>query len=187
MKSSDLKQLENAGRVIPQWTGVVCFRVLETSNEPSKNTGSRMVSLKTEIAMPTEVVWMNEKWVIGGMEHIFYLIFEKEGKGDSIPIRGVFQFHKLLGIPEPPEGFNVEDKTWQPDDKVYKDLCFKAAIRSELNTLRLKDPETGEYSDVLDPETQKSVQRGWQWRCNIWDILARIDPAKLPSKTTKAF
>jgi hypothetical protein len=161
---------ELSGRVPPLLNGKYVLRIINTSNEPSKRSGNRMVTLEMEIVSPERVIRNGVKYVVSGLKAKCYFPIEsKKGLDVTKELQRAYKdFRAMMGV-EP--YFDLQN----PEHEDLRGLGFKAVLGSEERIPMVRNEE-GEEEQLKDEVTGQPISRGWQiGMINSRDILSKVD------------
>lgn len=178
--ASNVEKPLNVGRTPPGYKGVVTVRVLEEKFGKSSG-GLPMITLETEILSPKSVksdLDGGAEYDISGMKvPMWIMLNERNGKGEPSPNLNNFINDTLpkLGLPQQ---FDDSDPLFHeeknPNGLKFKGLCFRIMLDTDERIERSKGAD-GKYTDVIDPDTNKPLSKGWQFTANSRDILRKVD------------
>jgi len=160
---------EVSGQVPPLLNGKYKLRIIKTSNQPSKRTGGRMVTLEVEIVSPERIKRNGQLYVVSGLKGKCYFPLESK-KGDKIQKdlqRAYFDFRKMMDV-DP--YFDKEN----PEHEDLRGMGFEAVLGSEERIPMIKDEEGNDVQ--LKDENGQPVSKGWVINMiNSRDITGKAD------------
>lgn len=158
-----LKQGKTKGLPPAGWKDAVKLRVLSAKRHVSSNSGNPSLKLETEVFAPEVVKGVGgREYDLRGQKVTYYLALQGDG------------LEKTLNEVFPKLGLDSEIDPDEPDLDQFKGLCFLATVSCRESTSQKTNPETGEYEDIVDPDTGEPIKGQCQLNSAAWDIVKRV-------------